>query len=194
MCGGKHCSLHSWLRIKKASLQVQKQKSSHAGEFVECLQCLVMTDTEDIMESHDQPDLSDTWLEKVDRGGLYKITGMGYRLFREIELASYSLLAQNFSHKSKTTTDDISQVVLKDSDVQFLWAIIAVDVSVENEKDLLLAIVQQWVLIRGHSLRHKHMEQHKKTTKGKSTKKQQKGKKALRKEHKCPTQQASSHS
>ncbi len=142
--------------LRKLLCKYRKQKSSHAGEFVECLQSLVMTDSE---ESHDQPDLSDTWLEKVDRGGLYKITGMGHRLFREIELASYKLLEQNFSQKSKTTTDEICQVVLEDSDVQFLWAIMAVDVSVENERYLLLAIVQQWVLVRGHSLHHKHMEQ-----------------------------------
>ncbi len=135
-----------------------------------------------------------TWLEKVDRGGLYKITGMGHRLFREIELASYKLLEQNFSQKSKTTTDEICKVVLEDSDVQFLWAIMAVDASVENERDLLLAIVQQWVLVRGHSLCHKHMEQYKKITKGKTTKKEQKGKKALRKERKRITGQANLHS
>ena len=61
---------------------------------------------------------------------------------------------------------------MEDEDILYLWSIIA-----DGFVELLKVMVQEWIILRGHSLRSHFMEVHKKATKEAT-----KGKKSLRKE------------
>ena len=104
------------------------------------------------------------WVTSVDRGGLFKITDEGYRLFYEIEQNVGKCL-------NKITVGDtegkaeIMAAIADDCDVQFHWSLIAVEIDDNVAKELLMQIVGLWLNIRGFSLAGAFVEQYKQITK-----------------------------
>ena len=105
------------------------------------------------------------WQRTTDRGGLFKLSDLGLQLFCSIERNSYKFLKNNFSRKSKASTGDICESSIEDPDTQYIWSVISND-------ELLRRIITEWVVMRGHSLRGKYMDDYRK---------EQREKKALRK-------------
>ena len=133
--------------------------------FKECLEGLMDSDYSAVSECASQ------WQRTTDRGGLFKLSDLGLQLFCSIERNSYKFLKNNFSRKSKASTEDICESSIEDPDTQYIWSVISMDVMVGRD-ELLRRIITEWVVMRGHSLRGKYMDDYRK---------EQREKKALRK-------------
>ena len=167
--------------------EVEKNAVYYAGGFVankllkkylkkhtlhDCLKELVSDDSTETVDV----DGASRWLEHVDRGGLCKLSQLGYKLFCAIEEKTYGILDANFKNKSTVTTDEICKLAASDQAVQNLWSVIAFDLIVmdgdsSESPKLLEDIIREWVIMRGHSLRGKYMEEYRRKKKEKDKKK-----------------------
>lgn len=159
--------------VRKLLQKYTKKKSSKAYEFIDCLEGMRNTDMDDM-----EPALkrSKKWIETTDRGGLYHINNCTYRLFESIECACYPVLMDNFDNQAQCSVQAIALTTAEDNDVQHLWSTVAMDTS--DDKELLVEMIEEWVNMRGHSIRSKTLNNYKQQKR----EKKKSGKKALRKE------------
>ena len=104
------------------------------------------------------------WLEKTDRGGLYHISEVCFELFSEIELTIYEILNKNFVSKKKTALEDIKQAAYDDDDVKRIWSICSEDMDIDESmcNAIIHSIIHDYIVLHGHSLTSKYMEEFKK--------------------------------
>ena len=121
---------------------------------------LVQSETTDLDESVSFLEYTSIWLSKVDRGGLYHVTDMCFQIFSEVELCVY----EGLHKKRKIVIEELKNDVCSDSDVLQLWNLHGESISlpVEHRKIILEHIVREWIILRGHSMTSKIMEQYKK--------------------------------
>lgn len=150
----------------------KKQKGSTAGEYIECLNSMVSKPGE-VSTEHD----STKWTSTSNRGGLCEITDMAYTLFKDVEILIYPKIEEAIRCKVNVPIEDIKQAAIEDADILFIWSIIAVYLPQDSAQGLLSKIIEEWIVVRGHSVGKKWMDAHKKE-KASGTK----GKKSLRKE------------
>ena len=164
--------------VRKLLQKYSTKKSSKAYEFVDCLEGMKNTEMDDM-----EPSLrkSKRWIETTDRGGLCHINNCAYRLFESIECACYPLLMDNFDNLAQHSVQAIALTTAEDTDVQHLWSTVAMDTL--DDKELLVEMIEEWVNMRGHSIRSKTLNDYKKLKR----EKKKSGKKALRKELKRAT-------
>ena len=119
------------------------QKSGHPlkENLIECLETL--TDTS--MEINE--DVSEDWMNTVDRGGLIHVTDQTYRFFVAMEVAVRAGIAKHPENFKET----VKAGILENEDVQFHWSILSAEWNIEEEKALLPMILDLWVTIRGFS-------------------------------------------
>ncbi len=113
---------------------------------------------------------TEEWVKTVDRGGLFPVDQRTFVFFRAVELKTQQCLPTHLSGCSESTTEDVVQHIFDDTDVQFFWSMVVVDI--EEEQDafkLLRTIIQLWIAMRGFALTSAWMEAYKRTHK-KSTK------------------------
>lgn len=160
----------------------KKLTTTTAANYVECLSNMTMVTSETCREESFY-DYTLEWISNVDRGGLFYINDDTFSFFKAIEIQTQECLAPHL--RSRSSSDSKKELLTKiasDAEVQFWWAIVAIDVGDETEDaDLLHEIVNSWVTIRGFSMTSNWLEQYK-LAKKKSVKKTKSLRKGLQDE------------
>lgn len=171
------------IRSSRILTEVEKNAVYYAGGFLakkllkkhlskpnfhSCLKELIADDASEISSLEG----ASTWLQHTNRGGLCKLSQLGYKLFCTIEEKTYGILDEKFKNKCSSTTDQICDVVADDQEIQDLWSVVAFDIIVVDEEGpestkLLTDVVREWIIMRGHSLRGNYMEEYMKKKKEK---------------------------
>lgn len=153
--------------IRKLMNKYKSVQTEVGTVFSECLREMVY-DSTDLQEGEDIyadsfESYTATWLQKTDRGGLKHVTEESYWLFCEIELLVYDELKKNLTvagvREKMSVVASLTSLTTADSDVQYIWSVIST--RSEHTQGLLAAIIQEWIILRGHSLRNSFMEQYK---------------------------------
>ncbi len=137
-------------------------KEEKARKFVRCLENMA------VMCDNPQSTLLEytkSWLNKVNRGGLFVINDETFNVFLAIEKCVRVILPL---HTYSSTTDDIEQLtkkVLEDGDVLFCWSLLVVDLSTDEEVELLKRVVKLWITVRGFSIAASWLESYKEANK-----------------------------
>lgn len=156
-----------------------KQKGSRARHFVKCLKGMAM-DPDEVVEDEavasEESDIllfTKSWINRVDRGGLFPLNDQTFCLFADIEKLVRGLLPK---HMLSTSSDNISKVIekiLSNDDVQLQWAVVSLDINSDEEsQELLQEVITKWVTVRGFSIASTWIEIYKqacKETTSKST-------------------------
>ena len=146
----------------KLQLKFLKQPGNKAAVFVECLDHMEVEGSTSSLLSYTRE-----WVDKINRGGLFDVSDEAYYLFVAIELSMRKKL-MNHLKRSITLPESVEgksaivEFVTGDSDVQFHWLILSVDIEDEQDSDeLLKRIVELWLNIRGFSISKGWMEDYK---------------------------------
>ena len=83
----------------------------------------------------------------------------------------YDTLKTNFDCKKKSTASEIKLLAFNDEDVQRLWGSCCIDMPTDESNEVVQQIIHEWLILRGHSLTSKYMEDYKKLTKQETKKK-----------------------
>ncbi len=130
------------------SLLKKVSNSTEKDELKKCLQEM----TENTEESvHDSTD----WTKAVDRGKLIHVDDNTFSLFAEMEL----ILRKNLK-SCKENLSEVGDIIVKDENVLFAWAIVSCNWQ-QEDSDLLRLIVNHWVTMRGHSNAKSLLEEYK---------------------------------
>ena len=119
-----------------------------------CLDSLLITDQEDIMDDSKQ------WIDLIDRGGLTKVTNDCYELFVAMEKELRKHLSIDKAPKM-ADREAIKQAIIENEEVQFFWHIISDEWEEESSVALLNMIAAEWFKIRGFSFAGAWMEKYK---------------------------------
>ena len=146
----------------------EKNPSKASVSIIKCLGSMAVNgDESDFLQ------YTRSWLEKVNRGGLFEINDLAYQLFKEVEIDLQDKLVNQLQHSSapgNTKAEMIASVLLNDN-VQFYWIMLSTDIQDEQtSQDLLREIVELWLTIRGFSIAREWMEMYKRFS-SKATKK-----------------------
>ena len=115
---------------------------------------------------------TETWLNLVDRGGLWHVNDLTYGLFmimEEVNDLTYGLFMimeevtrQYFSTSERATTVNvIRDSLLKSNDILFQWSLIAAVSDGYVESTVLFEIIKLYVTIRGYAFTKSCMELYK---------------------------------
>ena len=138
----------------------EKSSSDVAVSAVECLSSMAINGEESSLLEY-----TTQWTTLVNRGGLYEINDATYMLFRDIEMKVRTHLFTMF-RTSTSSMEDRRETVIKsvsnDTDVQFHWSMVSVDIADEQHAiQLLKEIIGLWVTIRGFSIAGAWLEEYK---------------------------------
>ena len=70
----------------------------------------------------------------------------------------YDTLKTNFDCKKKFTASEIKLLAFNGEDVQRLWGSCCIDMLTDESNEVLQQIIHEWLILRGHSLTSKYME------------------------------------
>ena len=160
--------------------------SKTSDAFIFCLQSMELPDEVDqSVVDHQQytfHDYTTAWIEKINRGGLYRISDATYKLFYYMECKVRAILPQQLMTQSSTKAS-VVEAVRDDSYVKDQWTILSSDIESEDDDvalSLLSEIVTVWVTMRGFSICAAWMEEYK-AAKSKATRKSKSLRKTIRK-------------
>lgn len=111
---------------------------------------------------------SSDWINAVDRGGLVHITDSCFQLFLAIETVTRQKMKATNTVMNDTFLKFLNDMITCDSDVLFNWTLITGDESADE--DILHAIINLWVTIRGFSFAKSIVEQYRIATKKRTAK------------------------
>lgn len=118
-----------------------------------------------------------TWMDMIDRGGLFHISDDTYKLFYCMELLIRRVFHKDNVHNiDAETKDKLINTILHDEEMVSLWMTLTMEVEHDEADTLLKMLVELYITIRGFSFAKTLVEEYKQVTK-KSTQKS----KALRK-------------
>ena len=131
-------------------------------KFVRCLQSMGVQDEEaDGDHSYTFSDYTSVWLQRNDRGHLFKISDETYRLFCSFELIIRRVLPQQLK-SSTSTKEKIISSISDDPEVQEQWSSLAEEIGSQEQMSLLLQdVVTLWVTMRGFSMCSSWLEEYK---------------------------------
>ena len=143
----------------------KKEGSKKAAQFVECLSNMAVNGDDSSFYAYTKE-----WVNTVDRGGLFPINESTFLFFREVECKTQQCLPAHLVGCSQSASKDLNQQIFDDVDIQFYWSMLTADIEEEQYAlELLHAIIQLWITIRGFAMTSSWMESykqvHKKTTK-----------------------------
>lgn len=109
---------------------------------------------------------SETWLNTVDRGGLWHVSDETFMVFQSME----EVVRQHFRKwKVRSLSSGGKQALVSkistDEDVRFYWCIVAADFGEAEEKILLDMIIDLWITVRGFAFVSGWIEQYKQSKK-----------------------------
>lgn len=136
-----------------------KKKLSHRPEFVQCLDQLGVSGQGDTYLEYTKK-----WIELVNRGKLFNVSDETYRFFHDLEIKVCAYLQDIFlagGQADQSKVEIISSIV-EDTDVQFSWLLLCLDLDDEElSNELLKNVVEMWLTIRGFSMANTWMEYYK---------------------------------
>lgn len=143
----------------------QKRSGSKYDQFVQCLR--QMADCGDNEE--DFLAYTKHWIDKVNRGGLFKLSNNTFNFFACIEVQVQRLLP-SFMEKAESDSSTFKEAIVKKiakcEDVEWNWTLLSQCIDTESDAiELLENIVNLWVTVRGHSITAAWLEVHKATQK-----------------------------
>ena len=105
------------------------------------------------------------WIDRINRGGLYRVNNDAYMLFRAMELATRRVLSVAHVNKDPgiKIKHDIHHAITNDPSVAAHWCCLlskSEDLELEDSDRLLEEISDKWVTIRGHSFASSWVEQY----------------------------------
>jgi len=107
------------------------------------------------------------WVDLIDRGGLTCVNNTTFEVFLALECELHRHLCTD---KVPNIGDHVTQAIIENEDVQFLWSILGTDWEEESGAVLLQMVFHQWVKIRGFSFASCWVEKYK-TVQRKTTQK-----------------------
>ena len=133
-----------------------RKKFKTNAAVIECIDELVDHESEGGSDSTSQ------WTQLASRGGLVHVKDSTYRVFHAMEL----VVRQYFQRRHVTTLTTGTKVEMVGSitineDVVFFWCLASVDMDTSTANQLLHAMVDLWVTIRGFSFCSGWMELYK---------------------------------
>lgn len=140
--------------------QFKRRKEEKFASFIDCLISMSVNCNEPIEESF--YDYTKKWTTITNRGGLFEINDLSFRLFKAIETVLRSQLSSSLLKSASDNKKCILDGVTSNENVLFHWSLLAVDIeNEENSSELLTHIVQLWLTIRGYSLTNEWVERYK---------------------------------
>ena len=133
--------------------------SGIAVEYVDCLSNMACSGQESSFH-----DYAMEWIARVDRGKLFYINHPTFSFFKAIEIKTQELIPLHLTAKAhKPSKNDMIKAIMQDSDVDFWWSMLAIDISTSAHAaaELLAEIVDMWVTTRGFALVSFWLEQYK---------------------------------
>ena len=103
------------------------------------------------------------WITNIDRGGLFHISDDTFCFFKAIEIKTQECLPGHLrSQSSDESKDSLLKAVVDDQDVPCYWHMLALYIiKDEDVTELLHAIVDLWITMRGFALMSSWLEQYK---------------------------------
>ena len=151
-----------------------KKKLSHRPEFVQCLDQLGVSG-----EGDSYLEYTKKWIELVNRGKLFNVNDETYRFFHDLEMKVCAYLKDIFlaGGQADQSKQQIISSIMEDTDVQFSWLLLCLDLDDEElSNELLKNVVEMWLTIHGFSMANAWMEYYKQADESNT-----KSKKGLRK-------------
>lgn len=152
--------------LRKLQRRYSKDKSVASSKITECISKLIWDPTDLVQTENvvldDFEAYTRVWLTKTDRGGLLHVTDETFWFFCEVETVIYDNLMECFEGHQHSISA-LTSVAIKDPDVQYIWSVLS---DMDDEDDvhaqcLLKSIIEEWITLRGHSLRNHFMEEYK---------------------------------
>lgn len=180
--------------VRKLRRKFNKTTNSYSSCILNCLNHIICDPTDldhperEDVEVEDFEAYTKIWLQKTNRGGLLNITSDSFALFWDIEMVVYDKLLESFAGE-KQSVAELTASTVKVYNIQFIWSVVS---NMEEDDDevqaqhLLSCIVEEWIVLRGHSLCNHYMEQYKRAV-------EETKKKSLRKELKRSEKEAATH-
>ena len=142
-----------------------KRYKTKSGEkfyhFKDCLQGMAVNSD----ENQDFLEYTKSWIDKVNRGGLFSVNNETFNLFIAVETSVRRLLPNHLIGSKSSSLQVLAQTVIEEIDVQFHWSLITQELSVTEEIELLQELIQLWITIRGFSFASSWLELYKEATK-----------------------------
>ncbi len=128
----------------------------------EILSVLSQISTKGPSKSNEESILSYTrkWVNLVNRGGLTTVGDDVYLAFQALEIAVKEFLGRSIPSQKKDK-QQVIEYISNDEDVQFFWSCVTGTISEEGAQELLKAIVNLWITIRGFARAAAYMEAYK---------------------------------
>lgn len=160
--------------VKALKKQYEKKKGVKARQFMECL--TNMSAHQEGKDCSTYYDYTKAWIKLVNRGGLFEINNDCFLFFKAIELHVQETLRGHLLSGNIEKQEYLSQLV-KEEDIHLLWSKLCADIEDSDSScELLTAIIDKWVTIRGFAQVSSWVNDYKAATSEKLKKK-----KALRK-------------
>ena len=142
---------------------IKKYNRGNADKHAQFVECLTSMSVDSFSDSEDSDFLTyiSKWTKIVNRGGLFEINSLGYSLIQSVEMVVRANIHCLLSHHGHPGKESIVQSITLDRDVQFCWSQVSLDVEDEYSSELLHAIAELWLSIRGFSIASSCMEMHK---------------------------------
>ena len=120
----------------------EKNSSEASISIMECLGSMAVNgDESDFLQ------YTRSWLENVNRSGLFEVNDLAYQLFKEIEINLQDKLVnqlQPSSSPGNTKTEMITSVLSNDN-VQFYWSMLSIAIDQQTGQSLLRESVELWL-------------------------------------------------
>ncbi|SMN01231.1 hypothetical protein SPONN_2327 [uncultured Candidatus Thioglobus sp.] len=117
-----------------------------------------------------------TWVEKVNRGGLFLVNDSLYEVFVAMEVVLRKFL-KTVSVDHRLDKDRVFAILSEDNEIQFHWSMMAFDLDEETSPCVFAEILKLFITVRGFAYASAIVDDYKRTC-GLTNKR----KKALRKE------------
>lgn len=78
------------------------------------------------------------------------VNDITYLLFKKVELKTYPMIEESFHYMRNIPIKDITMTAVENPDIQFIQNIVAVDVQDEFAQELLMKLLEDWVIIHGN--------------------------------------------
>ena len=108
---------------------------------------------------------TETWTNRIDRGGLWHINDQTYSMFNTMEEEMRRFYRLDVQPPHKGMKDTAMKALLKINDLLFEWCLIAVEADDDISTSVLEKIVELYVTVRGFAFAKSCMEMYKQAKK-----------------------------
>ena len=115
-----------------------------------------------VEESDDDSDTSSTWLDLVDRGGLFRVSNEAFAFFISIEqVIRHHLQTKKIKALGEGKREEIVRNIVENDEVKLNWTLVGIELSEGERSTLLQLFATEWTTLRGFSFVGSFMELYK---------------------------------